>query len=61
MKKTNESTVEIAALEWLNEVGYATLHGEALADERAGLGQVVLDGRRDMLYLIINCIPAGVQ
>lgn len=62
MKKTNESTVEIAALEWLNEVGYATLHGEALADERAGLDQVVLAGRlRDALYRINDHIPAGVR
>ena len=62
MKKINESTVEIAALGWLAELGYATLRGEALADEQTGLDQVVLDGRlRDALYQINDHIPASVR
>jgi type I restriction enzyme R subunit len=43
----NESTVEDAALEWFEELGYAVGHGPHLAPgepaaERASFGEVVL-------------------
>jgi hypothetical protein len=33
MAKLTESTVEEAALEWLNELGYAVLHGPEIEPE----------------------------
>lgn len=50
MSGLNESHVEAAALAWLEELGFAALHGPdiapgELAAERSDYGQVVLDAR----------------
>ena len=37
MAKLTESTVEEAALEWLNELGYAVLHGPEIEPEGPGV------------------------
>ncbi len=46
----NEDTVEMAAIEWFKELGYAYAAGPGLApgesaSERASFGSVVLEGR----------------
>ena len=38
----NESTAELAALHWLAELGYATLPGTAITDERGSFRDIVL-------------------
>ena len=50
MPNLNESIVEVAALEWFGELGYAVGHGPHLAPfepaaERDSFGEVVLVGR----------------
>ncbi|MCQ4158808.1 type I restriction endonuclease subunit R [Roseomonas sp. GC11] len=54
-----ESDVEEAALTWLAELGYATLHGQAIgpdaaAPERVSHGDVVLLGRLDAALRRLN-------
>jgi type I restriction enzyme, R subunit len=59
----NESTVELAALEWFGALGYAVGHGPHLAPgepaaERDGFGDVVLVGRlRDAIARLNPKIP----
>jgi type I restriction enzyme R subunit len=64
---TNEGTVELAALGYLEELGYATLHGNAIAPEaakpeRVSYGDVVLVGRlKDAIKRLNPTIPADAQ
>ncbi len=59
-----ESVVEEAALEWLGDLGYDTLGGEAISpgepgEERASYGDVVLAGRlRTALATLNPKLPA---
>ncbi len=63
MPKFAESTVELAALDWLAELGYATAYGpdlepEGATPERATFDDVVLLGRlREALHRINAHIP----
>jgi len=63
----NEGTVELAALAYLEELGYGTLHGstigpEALKPERVSYGDVVLIGRlKDAIKRLNPKIPADAQ
>ncbi len=63
----NEDVVEQAALEWLREIGYKTLHGETIAPgepaaERSGFGDVLLLERfRSALARINGHIPASAR
>ncbi len=60
-----ESLVEDAVLAWLEGLGYAVLHGPAiapgeLAAERTGYGQVVLEERlRQALWRLNPELPAA--
>lgn len=59
MSQIGESHVEEAALAWLAELGYATLHGQtigpdAVTPERASYGDVVLAGRLDAALRRLN-------
>jgi len=63
----NESTVEIAALDWLHSLDYTVLHGETIAPgepaaERTHYGEVLLLGRlREGLLRINTHIPAPAR
>lgn len=63
MPSLNESIVELAALEWFGELGYAAGHGPHLApgepaSERDSFGDVVLVGRlRDAIQRLNPKIP----
>jgi len=63
MSSLTESTVEAAALDWFQEIGYAVLHGPDVAPdelhaERASYGDVMLVGRlRSALARINPKIP----
>jgi type I restriction enzyme R subunit len=67
MASLNEETVELAALDWLNELGYTVLHGSAIAPgepaaERDGYNDVVLTGRlRAALDRLNTHIPAAAR
>lgn len=55
----SESTVEEATLDWLAELGYATLHGPEIAPEEPGaerqsFGDVILVGRLQQALARIN-------
>ncbi len=59
MPSTPESAVEEAALDWLNELGYETLHGGAIAPgepgaERQSYGEAVLEGRLRRAVDLLN-------
>jgi hypothetical protein len=63
MSSLDESTVELAALEWFGELGYAVGHGPQLAPgepaaERDAFSEVVLVGRvREALRQLNSGIP----
>lgn len=63
----NEGTVELAALAYLEELGYMTLHGsmiapEAYKPERISYGDVVLVGRlKDAIKRLNPKIPTDAQ
>lgn len=63
----NESHVELAALEWFKELGYALGHGPELAPgepaaERDSFGEVVLTGRlRDAIARLNSSIPGDAR
>jgi type I restriction enzyme R subunit len=67
MKRLNEDTVEYAAIEWLQEVGWDYIHGGTIAPgepaaERASYRDVILEGRlRHALDRINPHIPAAVR
>ncbi len=67
MTTLTESTVEAAALEWLEAVGWQVAHGPDIAPdtpgaERADYGQVVLEGRlRQALARLNPSLPASAQ
>lgn len=59
MSQIGESHVEEAALAWLAELGYATVHGQTIGPdsatpERASYGDVVLFGRLDAALRRLN-------
>ncbi len=59
MTGIDESHVEEAALDWLAEIGYASVHGQVIAPdaatpERASYGDVVLIGRLDSALRRLN-------
>jgi len=60
-----ESTVELAALDWLAQVGYTTIHGGIIAPgepaaERTSYSDVILHGRlRDALERLNPRLPAS--
>ena len=63
-----ESVVEEATLEWFQELGFGVLHGpdidpESDAPERAGFGDVVLQGRLEgaLARLNLHIPPASLQ
>src|SRR5258708_23411595 len=62
-----EDTVEYAALDWLQELGYGYVHGEVIAPgepaaERGDYGEVLLVGRvREALDRINDHIPAAAR
>ena len=64
MTSLNESTVEAAALAWLEGLGWLVAHGPDIAPDAAGAersdyGQVILAGRlRDALALLNSELPA---
>ena len=66
-RKLTESTVEEATLQWLEELGYAVLHGseiepEGPRQERANFGEVFLADRlRSALARINPTIPADAR
>lgn len=59
----NESTIELAALEWFGEIGFANAHGpdlapDGLAQERESFGDVLLAGRlRDAIERLNPDMP----
>jgi type I restriction enzyme, R subunit len=63
----NEGTVELAALAYLEELGYAAVHGSTIAPEahkpeRVSYGDVVLVGRlKDAIKRLNTKIPAEAQ
>jgi type I restriction enzyme R subunit len=63
----NESHVEVTALEWFGELGYAVGHGPHLAPgepaaERESFGDVVLEGRlREAIARLNPAIPAEAR
>jgi type I restriction enzyme R subunit len=67
MPPMNEGTVELAALAYLEELGYLTLHGstigpEAYKPERVSYGDVILIGRlKDAIKRLNPKIPADAQ
>lgn len=67
MSNINESHVEVAALDWFNELGYQTLNGQAIAPgepaaERTSFADVVLVGRlREAIQRLNPLIPADAQ
>ena len=67
MPKFSESTIELAALDWLREIGYTIASGpdlepEGAAPERAAFDDVVLLGRlRAALARINPAVPAAAR
>ena len=65
MTSLTEADVEAAALEWLRDLGWQTVHGPdigpgAAGEERAGYGAVVLERRlRDALARLNPDLPLG--
>ena len=63
----NESTLETTALQWLEDLGYAILHGPDIApgepgQERASFHDVILADRlRDAIDRLNPGIPAGAR